>query len=228
MARFIEASLAPRVLREDTVRSMQRPANDISPAYGLGYSVIRIAEGITYVGHGGANTGWMANMGMILESGDGLMVMTNGSLGAGVQGQILCVWRSWLTGEENVCRAEVGPVIVSTTIRKGADAAIARYRVLQAESPDAYDFSESQLNRAGYSLLRSGRTADAIALLALNVEMFADSLPAHDSLGEAYMTAGDIDHAIASYRRSVELNPENTNGIEALARLKAMKDARAP
>jgi tetratricopeptide (TPR) repeat protein len=187
--------------------------------------VIRIAEDITYVGHGGANTGWKANMGMVLESGDGLMVMTNGSLGASVHGQILCVWRSWMTGEENVCRAELWPVIVSTTMRNGVDAAIARYRTLRSEKPDAYDFSESQLNRAGYTLLQSGRTADAIAVFALNVEMFPDAFNAHDSLGEAYMTAGDIDRAIVSYRRSVELNPDNTNGIEALARLETMKDA---
>ena len=228
MALFIEASLMPRILSVETVRTMQRPANDASPNYGLGYSVISIGEDITYIGHGGANVGWMANMGMILETGDGLMVMTNGSLGAGVYGQILCAWRAWLSGEDNNCTMEIGPVITSTLIRKGADVAIARYRKLRAEKSTAYNFSESQLNRAGYSLLKSGRMTDAIALLALNVEMFPESFNVHDSLGEAYMKASDFDKAIASYSKSVELNPKNTNAVEMLTRLKEMKKNGSP
>ena len=228
MARFIEASLTPRVLAVETVRSMQRPANDVSPNYGLGYSVVSFAPDITYIGHGGANTGWMANMGMILQIDNGLMVMTNGSLGASVYGQIFCAWRAWLSGEETVCPREIGPVIVSTLIREGVDAAIARYRTLRAEKSDAYNFSESQLNRAGYALLQAERTTDAIALFALNVEMFPDALNAHDSLGEAYMTAGDIGNAIASYRRSIELNPGNTNAEKMLLQLETMKKAGSP
>ncbi len=44
------------------------------------------------------------------------------------------------------------------------------------------------------------------------------------SLGEAYAVRGDLDLAIASYERSVQLNPGNTGGVEKLAELKRMKD----
>ena len=54
---------------------------------------------MTLVGHGGANQGWMALLSLAPETGDGLVVMTNGSNGAGVHGVIACAWRSRVTGE---------------------------------------------------------------------------------------------------------------------------------
>ena len=42
----------------------------------------------------------------------------------------------------------------------------------------------------------------------------------HDSLGEGLMIAGDIDGAIASYERSLELNPGNANAVDMIARIR--------
>ncbi len=111
--------------------------------------------------------------------------------------------------------AALRPVIDSD----GVDAALARYRSLKRDRPDAYDFSEGELNLLGYALLRDGRTADAIAVFALNVEMFPDSSNPHDSLGEAYAAAGEKALAIQSYARSLELDPGNTNAVRQLSAL---------
>jgi cytochrome c-type biogenesis protein CcmH/NrfG len=61
---------------------------------------------------------------------------------------------------------------------------------------------------------------EAVAVLELNVEVYPGSFNPHDSLGEAYMTAGRTTEAIASYERSLELNPDNANGAAMLARLR--------
>lgn len=42
----------------------------------------------------------------------------------------------------------------------------------------------------------------------------------YDSLGEAYMIIGDKVLAIRNYERAVELNPQNTNAIEMLKKLR--------
>ena len=55
----------------------------------------------------------------------------------------------------------------------------------------------------------------------LNVESFPQSSNVYDSLGEAYMINGDKDLAIKNYQKSVELDPKNSNGIEALKKLQA-------
>ena len=67
--------------------------------------------------------------------------------------------------------------------------------------------------------MRAKRTQEAISLFKLNVEMFPDSGNVHDSLGEAYMAQGERDAAIASYRKSLALDPDNTNATEMVEKL---------
>lgn len=101
---------------------------------------------------------------------------------------------------------------------KGVDAAIARYRQMRLWYPvDA--FRERTLNALGYEQLRAKRTQEAISLFKLNVEMYPGSSNVHDSLGEAYMAQGERDAAIASYRKSLALDRENTNAAEMLEKL---------
>ena len=79
------------------------------------------------------------------------------------------------------------------------------------------------MNRLGYDLMSSKKTQDAIEVFKLNVERFPQSWKVYDSLGEAYMANGDREPAIKNYERSIELNPKNTGGIEALKKLRAQQ-----
>lgn len=80
---------------------------------------------------------------------------------------------------------------------------------------------EPKLNRLGYYLLGEGRVADATAVFELMVDLHPDSANAYDSLGEAYMNAGDTTAAVTSYEKSLDLNPENTNAAKMLDTLRA-------
>jgi tetratricopeptide (TPR) repeat protein len=79
--------------------------------------------------------------------------------------------------------------------------------------------SEADLNRLGYELLNDKKNAEAIEILKLNVEEFPASANVYDSLGEAYMAAGFKEQAIANYKKSLELDPKNTNAEEMLKKL---------
>lgn len=86
----------------------------------------------------------------------------------------------------------------------------------------AYDFSgggEGDINALGYVLLNENRLEDAIKIFRLNVREFPLSANVYDSLAEAYEDAGNRNIAIQNYRRSLELNPKNTNAIEHLKKL---------
>ncbi|MFP2960732.1 serine hydrolase [Myxococcus sp. 1LA] len=110
--------------------------------------------------------------------------------------------------------------VMMESLGKGSVAdAIAHYRTLKKTKEAQYDFSERHLNTVGYQLLRTGRTADAIEVFKLNVEMFPEGANCHDSLGEAYAAHGDKAQAIASYRKSLELDPKNQNAEEMLKKL---------
>lgn len=109
--------------------------------------------------------------------------------------------------------------IVHTLMGTGVVAAIAQYRQLKKDHPGDYDFSEKALNNLGYYLLKHERVADAIEIFKLNVEMYPQSSNVYDSLAEAYMGNKDRDLSIKYYKKSLELNPKNTNAIEMLKKL---------
>jgi tetratricopeptide (TPR) repeat protein len=60
---------------------------------------------------------------------------------------------------------------------------------------------------------------DAIEIFKLNVEMFPDKSNPYDSLGEAYLADGQKDLALVNYKKSVELDPKNVNGVKVINQL---------
>jgi Tfp pilus assembly protein PilF len=57
-------------------------------------------------------------------------------------------------------------------------------------------------------------------VLTVEAQHYPDYWNAFDSLGEMYARAGDKKLAIENYQKSVQLNPANHGGIEALAKLR--------
>ncbi len=94
--------------------------------------------------------------------------------------------------------------------------------------PGGFHVDEAAVNRLGYRFLGEREVDAAVVAFALNVEAFPDSWNVHDSLGEAYMVRGDRELAIASYERSIELNPGNANGVEMLKRLRSEDSPHRP
>ncbi len=105
----------------------------------------------------------------------------------------------------------------------GLEAAVARYRDLRERfhGRAAYDFTERSLNQLGYNLLGAGKNQEAIAFFKLNAENFPASGNVHDSLAEAYMTAGQRELAIIYYQKALGIDPDNKNALENLRKLQA-------
>jgi tetratricopeptide (TPR) repeat protein len=117
-------------------------------------------------------------------------------------------------------RKSIAEVVNEAVEKDGVAKAIAQYRALKASQPKAYDFAEQNaLNMVGYGLLQLGRTADAIEIFKLNVEMFPEHGNPPDSLGEAYLAAGEKALALASYKRALALDPRNEGAKAIIARL---------
>lgn len=81
--------------------------------------------------------------------------------------------------------------------------------------------SEGEFIGLGYLLLHQKRFKESIEVFKLSVEAYPGSYNTYDSLGEAYMDDGDKDLAIQNYEKSLQLNPDNRNGLEMLKKLKA-------
>ena len=65
-------------------------------------------------------------------------------------------------------------------------------------------------------MLERGKPADAIAILRLNAEQYPNSFDVYDSLGEAFLRAGDKQAAAQSFQRSLRIYP----GVDNYSRKK--------
>jgi tetratricopeptide (TPR) repeat protein len=77
------------------------------------------------------------------------------------------------------------------------------------------------LNTLGYQLLAARKLKEAIEIFKLNVEAHPQAANPYDSLGEAYLVAGERELALQNYRKAVALNPQNTNAAAIIKNLES-------
>jgi tetratricopeptide (TPR) repeat protein len=113
----------------------------------------------------------------------------------------------------------ISELLMKTIEEQDVAAAIKQYYDLKAQSPEAYNFDESELCTLGYDLWKAQRIKAAIEIFKLNVVAYPRSSDAYYCLGEAYMEDGDKENAIVSFKRSLELDPQNNYAAEMLKKL---------
>jgi CubicO group peptidase (beta-lactamase class C family) len=105
---------------------------------------------------------------------------------------------------------------------KGPDYALAILNHFRADTTN-YVLVEDDMNELGLQLLYAAKykahTEHALAVLKQNTIWFPDAFNTYDSYGEALAFTGDKQRAILMYKRSIELNPKNEGGKQALDRL---------
>jgi tetratricopeptide (TPR) repeat protein len=114
-------------------------------------------------------------------------------------------------------RAELG--------RQGFDHAPAIYAAMLKDQPD-FKLDEETLNFWASTLMWENHLPEAIDLFKLGVQVYPSSWNAYDSLGEAYMKAGEKRLAIDNYKKSLELNPANDDAKEKLKVLETAPAAK--
>ena len=67
--------------------------------------------------------------------------------------------------------------------------------------------TENELNLYAYGLMNQQQTDKAIEMFLLNTKRHPESANVWDSLGEGYFTKGDKKNAIASFKKSLSMNP---------------------
>jgi CubicO group peptidase (beta-lactamase class C family) len=208
---------AESVLSASTLELMTAPAPATDGHWGLGYAIQPSGEGfpdgIARVGHDGGNRGWQTFFWVSRDKRDGVVVLTNGSNGWNVSNQVVADWMEWKTGQRFPIPRSIAATILQPLHSGGAAAAVASYEALKASASGDYIFNPNELNKLGYALLHKGRVSDALALWELNAREYPDDWNVHDSLGDGYAAAGPdyADKAVASFRRSLALNPANSH-----------------
>ncbi|WP_282135416.1 serine hydrolase [Seonamhaeicola maritimus] len=83
---------------------------------------------------------------------------------------------------------------------------------------DTFDYNERRINRLGYSYLEENIDA-SIMIFEINIRLFPDNPILYNSYGEALRKKGRLEESLKNYRKSVELNPNNQQGISAITEL---------
>ncbi len=194
---------------------------DEKSGYGYGWFATEEKIGdivIDVTGHGGGIYGFTTTFWRMPDDGHTIIVMDNtgGSQTGAVVRSIAAILYDQPVPDP---KRPIAAVMQETIEKEGVEQAVQNYRELKAASPDSYDFSESQLNLLGYRYLGEGDVQTAIRIFELNVEAYPDAFNTYDSLGDAYMEAGNNERSIANYRRALELNPGFDNARQMLKRL---------
>ena len=88
---------------------------------------------------------------------------------------------------------------------QGYDAAVQVVDLFRRDEPGESVVDERAMNSLGYSLAGERRFDDAIGVLKLVAYVYPDSANAEDSLGDAYLAAGQSNKARAAYQKALEL-----------------------
>jgi tetratricopeptide (TPR) repeat protein len=189
---------------------------------GLGFFIFKGNPG--WFGHGGADEGFQALLGMSTETGKGAVIMADSDNGNSVgalffRSVVKEYGWNYNFGDEDVRATELFLIALAN----GSTAALQRYDDFKAANSPDHKVDEAILNTLGYHRLSSGKTSDAIAVFQRNVREYPQSDNVYDGLGEAYMKAGEKKLAIQNYEKSLQLDPKNLNAVEMLRRLNEMK-----
>jgi glyoxylase-like metal-dependent hydrolase (beta-lactamase superfamily II) len=114
-------------------------------------------------------------------------------------------------------------VLEQVIVETGMDAGLNKYDEMKDAPSEKYYFDEVEMNRLGYQLINQNKLKEAIEVFKMNVELYPEAWNVYDSLGEGYMLLGEKELAIEFYKKSLEINPDNANGIAMLKRLKPEK-----
>lgn len=193
--------------------------------YGYGFVMTKVTLGpnkmeVPVIQHNGGINGFSTTIVRLVNDKRLIVLLDNTERGQYLDGIASGIASILYAQPYESPKQSIADTLLKTIIEKDVVSAIGQYRTLKAGvTASQYDLAETELNTLGYRLIQMKKVADAIEIFKLNVEAYPQAFNAYDSLGEAYMVHGDKDVAIANYKKSLELNPKNTNATTQLALL---------
>ncbi|MCA1566136.1 MAG: serine hydrolase [Acidobacteria bacterium] len=219
-----QALYADKIVSAKSKELMYKPFLD-NYAYGWNISKVNLAqskETVNSVAHSGGIHGFSTLLTRYPEQKHLIVLLDNTSQGGNL-GRINRALTNILYNQPfEMPKQSIAEVLMKTITERGdVAAAVRQYRELKATQGAAYDFGEGELNALGYQLLGAKKMKEAIEIFKLNVEAHPQAANPYDSLGEAYLTAGERELALQNYRKAVELNPQNSNAVAIIKNLES-------
>ena len=192
--------------------------NGESTNYGYGW-VVSEKDGRKVVQHSGGLSGYRTILKRNLYNNSGYIILTNhgdtfNSSGITQALDDILEGRSYTLPMVPISY-RVGKLLKSDDVTS----AMKKVRALLDSQPDKFEADENAISGLGYSYLGDKDYEKALAVFKLNVDYNPSSSNVYDSYGEALLASGDTLLSSENYKKSVELNRNNTNAIDVLKSL---------
>ena len=236
--KFVSAILQRRGINEATVKEMLRPQVKVDNAcavcferaasgkfsstiaWGLGWGLENTPIGNSFW-HWGDNGNVKSFVVAFDKSKTGVVIFSNSANGLSIADEIVSsivggkqTTLTWLNYEPYNSPTKTLLRDILARGKKAIDEYLERRK-----NQSVATLNESQINWIGYQLLGRKKYEEAVKIFEANTVSFPKSANVYDSLGEAYLKAGNTELAIKNYQKVVELNPQNTNAVDILKRL---------
>lgn len=199
-----------KLLNAEYTNFMKKEPENGSYGYGMQFAGAK-ASGI--FGHSGGHFGVGAEWRIFEKQNYTIILLTNKDLDQGFLDARFFIEKTIAGSTPKLNNYFYSKKVINTCLDKGIEEA----KIVIKNSK--LELAEVELNAKGYEMIKRGLYKKAIDLFELEILSFPKSYEAYDSLGEAYMMAGNLNRAIENYKKSLELNPENTNAKEKLKEL---------
>ena len=190
--------------------------------YAYGWDVMKTDRNTPRIWHNGSNNVFYADFYRYIDEGVTIILMTNSWQNSfNDTGRVISKiifdanYEPFVPIPDNAANRAFTGEIIKLTSEKGLNVATKSFQKRNKK----IDLLENVINAKGYDLMKEKKLKEAIEIFKLNVFAFPKSANAFDSLGEAYLEAGDRKSAIENYKKSLLLNPENENAREVIKRL---------
>jgi CubicO group peptidase (beta-lactamase class C family) len=199
-----------KLLNADYTNFMKKKPENDWYGYGMQFAGIK---GSGIYGHSGGHFGVGVEWRIFEKQNYTVILLTNKDLDQGFLDARFFIEKTIAGSTPKLNNYFYSKKVINTCLNKGIEEA----KIVIKESK--LELSEDELNAKGYEMIKRGFYKKAIDIFSLEILSFPKSYEAYDSLGEAYMMDGQINKAIENYKKSLKLNPENTNAKEKLKEL---------
>jgi len=186
--------------------------------YGFGWGIDTSLTGKKVVSHGG---GWIASKTWMLREIDEdntVIILTNHS-----SSYIYDIRRAMnlILHDKpyTLPKINISHVIGKTLITQGVEAAVSQYHDLKKTMPERYNFNKWELNSLGYDLIKLEKMTEAIEIFKLNIDAYPEFPRAYNDLGDTYRLNGNPKQAIETFKKTLQMDPDNWYAIKKLKQL---------
>lgn len=226
LLKWDRALLADKILTNEAKRKYYFPALRADETgrshYAYGWDVRKTDRNTTRIWHNGSNNVFYADFYRYIDEGVTIILMTNSWQNSfNDTGDVISKiifdanYEPVIPIADTAANRAFTDEIINIALTKGLKAATESFQKRNKK----IDLLENVVNAKGYDLMKEKKLKEAIEIFKLNAFAFPKSANAFDSLGEAYLEAGDRKSAVENYKKSLLLNPGNENAREVLKRL---------